>query len=67
MTSNPVTVTVDTSIKVARRTMLDRRCRRMPVVDRFGKPTGALSLDDILVVVADELQMVAEVVAAGSL
>jgi CBS domain-containing protein len=54
MTAEPTTVDESTPIEMALRTMRQGRFRRLPVVDRSGKLVGLLSLDDVLMLLAEE-------------
>jgi hypothetical protein len=42
--------------------MADRQCRRLVLTDDAGKPTGVVSLDDLLCVAGDELGELARAV-----
>lgn len=48
MTADPVTVTVETRLETAARTLLDKRIRRLPVVDSEGKLLGMFSRGDVI-------------------
>ena len=48
MTLNPVTITTDVSVPQALRLMLDKKVRRLPVLDRRGKLVGIVSDKDLL-------------------
>jgi acetoin utilization protein AcuB len=48
MTPNPVTITTDVSVPQALRLMLDKKVRRLPVLDRRGKLVGIVSDKDLL-------------------
>ena len=54
MTHIPNTVTEEESIESALALMRSGRFRRLPVVDRQGKLVGLLSLDDVLMLLAEE-------------
>jgi CBS domain-containing protein len=45
--------------------MRSKGVRRMPVTDASGALLGLLSVDDVLTLVADELQLVAQTIASG--
>ena len=60
MTRKPSTVAEDASIGSALGLMRSGRFRRLPVVDRDGKLVGLLSLDDILMLVAEEFQEIGQ-------
>jgi CBS domain-containing protein len=59
MTQQPVTVGESESIEQALREMRRIGVRRLPVVGKRGELVGILSLDDVLDVLAGELQNVA--------
>jgi len=48
MTPNPITITTDVSVPQALRLMLDKKVRRLPVLDRRGKLVGIVSDKDLL-------------------
>jgi len=48
MTPSPVTITTDVSVPQALRLMLDKKVRRLPVLDRRGKLVGIVSDKDLL-------------------
>ena len=48
MTPDPVTVGVDTTLENAARMLLDKRIRRLPVVDDAGKLVGMFSRGDVI-------------------
>lgn len=54
MTGDPMTVSSDTPIEDALRLMRNGAFRRLPVVDRAGKLSGLVSLDDILDLLSHE-------------
>lgn len=54
MTTDPATVTQRTPVEDALRIMRKGPFRRIPVVDDDGQLLGVLSLDDILVLLAEE-------------
>ncbi|NUP09228.1 MAG: CBS domain-containing protein [Polyangiaceae bacterium] len=49
MTEDVHALPVDARIEDVARTMQEARCRRVPIVDRHGKPIGIVTLDDLLV------------------
>jgi CBS domain-containing protein len=55
MTGNPVTITEPSSIESALRMMRSGRFRRLPVVNGKGQLVGLLSLDDVLMLLAEEI------------
>ncbi len=66
MTSAMATVYEDDGIFAAIETMLEHSVRRMPVVDTDGAMSGIVTLDDFVVMLADELDNLADVVEAES-
>jgi CBS domain-containing protein len=66
MTSGPVTAGIDDGVFDVIRAMRDAPARRMPVVDDEGTIAGIVTLDDLLVLLADELQSLGAVVEAES-
>jgi CBS domain-containing protein len=60
MTPSPKTISEDDSIEAALTLMRSGRFRRLPVVDRDGKLVGLLTLDDILMLLAEELAQVGQ-------
>ena len=60
MTQNPSSVAEDSSIESALRLMRGGRFRRLPVVNRDGQLVGLLSLDDVLMLVAEEFQEIGQ-------
>lgn len=48
MTSNPITITPDTSFPEAFRTIRENKIRHLPVVDKKGKLVGIVSRTDLL-------------------
>lgn len=66
MTATPVTVAADDGIFAATATMFEHAVRRVPVVDDTGEIAGILTLDDLVVLLADELKDLAGVVEAES-
>lgn len=55
MTHEPQTVIENAPIEHALSVMRSHRLRRLPVVDHDGKLVGLLSLDDVLMLLAEEL------------
>jgi CBS domain-containing protein len=66
MTPGPVTAGMDDGVFAVIRAMRDAPARRMPVVADDGTIAGIITLDDLLVLLADELQGLATVVEAES-
>jgi CBS domain-containing protein len=54
MTDHPRTISEEASIEAALSLMRGGRFRRLPVVGREGKLMGLVSLDDILMLLAEE-------------
>ena len=63
MTEDPITVREDDDVKDALRRMQRGGVRRVPVVDSTGSLAGILSMDDVLVVLADELARLSQLAA----
>ena len=59
MTAHPVTIDATEPVEKALREMRRTGVRRLPVVARHGELIGVLSLDDVLEVLAGELQNLA--------
>jgi len=66
MTPGPVTAGMDDGVFDVIRAMRDAPARRMPVVSEDGTIAGIITLDDLLVLLADEFQGLGEVVEAES-
>lgn len=66
MTLNPTTVSAETSLEDALRLMRNGSFRRLPVVDRAGRLTGLLSLDDILDLLSHEFREIGKLLGAES-
>ncbi|GAB7095342.1 hypothetical protein JCM30237_24950 [Halolamina litorea] len=66
MTETPVTVDLDTGVFDAIRTLHDSSVRRLPVVDGDGAVAGIITLDDLVVMLADELDELSGVIEAES-
>jgi CBS domain-containing protein len=60
MTTEPKTVLEGTPIEEALREMRSGAFRRLPVIDRDGKLLGIVTLDDILMLLAEELRQVGQ-------
>ncbi len=58
MTPNPHYVHEDTSIEDALRLMRSGAHRRLPVVDGDGRLLGVVCVDDVLMLIADEMQTI---------
>ncbi|SIQ68149.1 CBS domain-containing protein [Haladaptatus litoreus] len=65
MTRDLITIESDASVHDAVEQMEDAGIRRLPVVES-GRLTGLVTLDDVLVAVADELDEVADVIEEQS-
>ncbi|MCO8246894.1 MULTISPECIES: CBS domain-containing protein [unclassified Haladaptatus] len=61
MTRDPITIDADASVHDAIERMDDANIRRIPVVEN-GNLTGIVTLDDVLVTLADEMDDAAEVI-----
>jgi CBS domain-containing protein len=66
MTINPHYVHEDTSIEDALRLMRAGRHRRLPVVDGDGRLIGIVSVDDVLVLLAEEMQAIGRLIERES-
>lgn len=66
MTVNPHYVHEDTSIGEALRLMRAGRHRRLPVVDDDGRLIGVVSIDDVLVLIAEEMQAIGRLIERES-
>lgn len=62
MTPDPHTVRDDTSIEAALSLMRSGGFRRLPVVDGGGQLVGLLSLDDVLMLLAEEFAQIGQLV-----
>lgn len=62
MTRDPAYVYTSEDVPVATTRMLQRRCRRLPVLDSEGAVVGVISLDDLLQAYAQQVEMLATVV-----
>ena len=58
MTANPKTIDEDGSIESALALMRSGRFRRLPVVDRQAKLVGLVTLDDVLMLLAEEFKQI---------
>ncbi|WP_049986147.1 CBS domain-containing protein [Halobellus rufus] len=66
MTDAPVTVSGDTGVFETIRQMHEHAVRRMPVTDESDALTGIVTLDDLVVLLADELDNLAGVIESES-
>jgi CBS domain-containing protein len=66
MTEDPVTVTEDTDLFDAVRSLAEHDIRRVPVVDDEGTLAGILSLDDAMVVLSGEFSAISDVIREQS-
>jgi len=66
MTDTPVTVTHDVGVFETIRLMQEHAIRRMPVTDENESLTGIVTLDDLVVLLADELDTLAGVIESES-
>ena len=64
---DPPTINVETDLLTIAQTFLDAACRRLPVIDDYGKLIGQISRRDIMRVVRDQIRYVpaTETVGAG--
>jgi CBS domain-containing protein len=60
-----LTVREDEGMFEALRAMSDRGVRRAPVIDRHGRLTGIISIDDMLTLLAAELARIARIARQG--
>lgn len=60
MTPDPKTISEDASIESALSLMRSGRFRRLPVVDRAGQLVGLLSLDDVMMLLAEEFTQIGQ-------
>jgi len=67
MTPNPVRIPVDQSLPELITLMHTQRVRRIPIIDREGKPIGIVTLDDLLVLLGDEMSELGKTVAEAFL
>jgi len=65
MTPDPVTVSLDASVRAAAEAMAHRRLKRLPVVDGSGRLAGIVSRLDLLRTVAEAFRMPDEARPAG--
>jgi CBS domain-containing protein len=63
MTPNPVRIPVDKSRHELTTLMHSQRVRRIPIIDREGKPIGIATLDDLLVLLGDEMSEIGKTVS----
>jgi CBS domain-containing protein len=66
MTADPLTITIGTGVTEAIEAMQARAVRRAPVVDGFGNLMGIITLDDLLPVVAGELEELSTLIGKQS-
>ena len=67
MTPNPVRIPVDHSLHELITLMHSQRVRRIPIIDREGKPIGIATLDDLLVLLGDEMSEMGKTVSEAFL
>jgi len=65
MTRSPITVDRNTTIAEAARLMIDRKVKRLPIVDPNGHLEGIVSRGDILVAFARDDEAIADAVERG--
>ena len=66
MTSDVGYVYASEDVATATTRMLERRCRRLPVLDTAGAVVGVVALDDLLQVFARQVEMLATVVGQST-
>lgn len=66
MSRDPICVREDDGIFELCQTMKRNAVRRMPVVDEDGRLTGIVTLDDLVVLLQDEMEDIAEVIRTES-
>ncbi len=66
MTKSPDAIREDMPIEAALGRMRSGPYRRLPVVDKFGKLAGLVSLDDILDLLSEELAQVGDLIRGES-
>jgi CBS domain-containing protein len=64
MRKNPVVIREDQGLLDATKLLARRGVRRLPVVDRSGKLTGIVSLDDLLMLLGSEMGHIASALAS---
>jgi signal-transduction protein with cAMP-binding, CBS, and nucleotidyltransferase domain len=62
MTRDPATIGEDESLREALPLMRREGCRRLVVVDRAGVLVGLLSMDDVLMLVANQMEQVGQLI-----
>jgi CBS domain-containing protein len=67
MTPNPVRIPVDRSLHELTTLMHSQRVRRIPIIDREGKPIGIVTLDDLLALLGDEMSEIGKTVSEAFL
>src|SRR5574342_631551 len=65
MRKKPATLRDDLGLMDAARVFAKTAVRRLPVVDKTGRVTGILSLDDLMMLLGNEMGFVAGALAAG--
>ena len=65
MRKKPATLRDDLGLMDASRVFAKTGVRRLPVVDKTGRVTGILSLDDLMMLLGNEMGFVAGALAAG--
>lgn len=66
MTEDPVTIQEDAEDIELPKLMAEKEVRRIPVVDDDGRLVGIATLDDVVSVIGEELEDVADVIEAQS-
>ncbi|MBI1902503.1 MAG: CBS domain-containing protein [Planctomycetia bacterium] len=66
MTPGPTTISEEATIESGLSLMRSGGFRRLPVVDRDGKLVGLLSLDDVLTLLAEEFNLIGQLLRRGT-
>jgi CBS domain-containing protein len=65
MRKKPATLREDLGLMDAARIFAKTGVRRLPVVDKAGRVTGIVALDDLMMLLGNEMGLVAGALAAG--
>jgi len=65
MRKKPATLRDDLGLMDAARVFAKTAVRRLPVVDKAGRVTGIVALDDLMILLGNEMGLVAGALAAG--
>ncbi len=63
MTTNPVCISIDSTLHELTALMHSRHVRRVPIVDGTGRAIGIVTLDDLLALLGDEMSDMAKAVS----